>query len=175
MTARGLTLIETLISLSLLAVLAGVLTSWTVTSQRIASETADEVRWETAADAVLSMVRDELVLGDFPDPGDRRSTPRVLLVEESSLRWTSRDPKSGAARSRRLRLDQDGQVVVLDETEVLLGRVAEFRCVVIDNPDDSTEDDEAEITPILRLELVSADDLIAFTEIAVRDMEVRQP
>lgn len=92
---RGLAMIEVLVALGLLGALVFTLTSWIQTTAR-ASTLAEPVRWRVAAEAVLQLIHDDLMTGDFLTEQQRRKSrhPRVL-VENGSLRIRTRAVQGG--------------------------------------------------------------------------------
>ena len=92
---RGLTMIEVLVALGLLSALVLTLTSWIQTTARAAA-LAEPVRWHVAAEAVLQLIHDDLMTGDFltEQQKRRRRQPRVM-VENGSLRIDTRASSSG--------------------------------------------------------------------------------
>lgn len=62
---HGLTLIELVLSLGLLAAVFGVSVSWITLSGRQAAIATGPLRWEAHAQAALRCLEDDLLLGDF--------------------------------------------------------------------------------------------------------------
>lgn len=95
MRRRGLTMIEVLVALGLLSALVFTLTSWIQTTAR-ASTLAEPVRWRVAAEAVLQLIHDDLMTGDFlsEQPRRRNRHPRVM-VEDGSLHIVTRASSGG--------------------------------------------------------------------------------
>ena len=105
---RGLTMIEVLVALGLLSALVLTLTSWIQTTARAAA-LAEPVRWRVAAEAVLQLIHDDLMTGDFLSEQQRRRRrhPRVM-VENGSLRIDTRGVQGGdeiGATVHRYKLD----------------------------------------------------------------------
>ena len=116
---RGLTMIEVLVALGLLSALVLTLTSWIQTTAR-ASTLAEPLRWRVAAEAVLQLIHDDLMTGDFLTEQQRRRNrqPRVM-VENGSLRIRTRAVQGG---------DETGPTVHRYELDALtseLGRTNE--------------------------------------------------
>ncbi len=116
---RGLTMIEVLVALGLLSALVLTLTSWIQITAR-AGALAEPMRWRIAAEAVLQLIHDELMTGDFLTEQQRRKSrqPRVM-AENGSLRIRTRAVQGG---------DETGPTVHRYELEVLtskLGRTNE--------------------------------------------------
>ena len=95
MRRHGLTMIEVLVALGLLSALVLTLTSWIQTTAR-AGALAEPMRWRVAAEAVLQLIHDDLMTGDFQSEQPRRRSrqPRVM-VENGSLRIDTRASVSG--------------------------------------------------------------------------------
>ena len=64
MTTRGMTLLETLASLSLLGLLMAASLGWITASQRSLRDTAAMTNWRRAADMTLAQLHDDLVSGE---------------------------------------------------------------------------------------------------------------
>ena len=60
---RGLTMIELMLAVSLLAVLMLAVTSWIQVTARAGATTIEPARWRGAAEAVLQLIHDDLVTG----------------------------------------------------------------------------------------------------------------
>ena len=92
---RGLTMIEVLVALGLLSALVLTLTSWIQTTAR-AGALAEPVRWRVAAEAVLQLIHDDLMTGDFLTEQQRRRSrhPRVT-AENGSLHIRTRAVQGG--------------------------------------------------------------------------------
>lgn len=71
---RGLSLVEMLVALSLLGALMLALVSWTRLGLGSTQTTVEHERWNASAEAVLQLVQDDLLSGDFPAPSEE---PRV--------------------------------------------------------------------------------------------------
>lgn len=95
MRRRGLTMVEILVALGLLSALMLTVTSWIQTTAR-ASALAEPMRWRIAAQAVLQLIHDDLMTGDFEAGQQRRRSrqPRVM-VESDSLRIDTRTGQAG--------------------------------------------------------------------------------
>ncbi len=118
---RGLTMIEVLVALGLLSALVFTLTSWIQTTAR-AGALAEPVRWRVAAEAVLQLIHDDLMTGDFLTEQQRRRSrqPRVM-VENGSLRIRTRAVQPG---------DETGPTIHRYELDILiseLGRTNEAK------------------------------------------------
>ncbi len=89
----GLTMIEVLVALGLLSALMLTVTSWIQTTVR-ASTLAEPMRWRVAAEAVLQLIHDDLMTGDFEAEQERNQQSRVM-VENGSLRIRTRAVQGG--------------------------------------------------------------------------------
>lgn len=93
MRQRGLTMIEVLVALGLLSALMLTVTSWIQTTVR-ASTLAEPMRWRGAAEAVLQLIHNDLMTGDYLTEQKRTQQPPVM-VEDDSLRIRTRAVQSG--------------------------------------------------------------------------------
>ncbi|MFG0317808.1 MAG: prepilin-type N-terminal cleavage/methylation domain-containing protein [Planctomycetota bacterium JB042] len=85
---RGMTLVEVLAGVALLALLASALAAWTTTTARAARAVEGPLAWEAAARAALRQIEDDLLAGDEignPDAADRVS------VDDGTLRVLTRE------------------------------------------------------------------------------------
>lgn len=89
---RGLTLIELLASLTLVALLTAALAAWTQTTARAAVGADHRLPWLSSAHATLNRIAEDLLVGDFELPKPQ-SAP---------------SPPSGSTRIR----SQDGRLVI---------------------------------------------------------------
>ena len=136
---RGLTMIEVLVALGLLSTLMLTVTSWIQTTVR-ASTLAEPMRWGVAAEAVLQLIHDDLMTGDFEAEQQRRRSrqPRVM-VENGSLRIRTRTVQGGDETGPTIhRYKRDTLTTELGRTNepkrgrhttrLLLDDVASFNC-----------------------------------------------
>lgn len=74
MKHRGLTLIELLATVALLSSIVVAATSWIQIASAAGADALQAARWRNAANAVLALIHDDLVSGDFnsTDPGHRK-------------------------------------------------------------------------------------------------------
>lgn len=93
MRRRGLTMVELLLALALLAGLMVAVASWTQIAGLSGSELARPMRWRVAAEAVLQLIHDDLVTGDFADE-EAASSPRVRVADDA-LSIDSREASIG--------------------------------------------------------------------------------
>ncbi|MCH8166198.1 MAG: prepilin-type N-terminal cleavage/methylation domain-containing protein [Planctomycetes bacterium] len=140
---RGLTMVELLLALSLLSAILLATASWTQVAARTTADSIYPVRWRAAAQAVLQLIHDDLVTGDFTDTqrGRRNQNARVAVVN-GALRIRTRaightGDVTGLAIHRyafdaysgQLRLDQQ-TVTGTRYTRPLLDQVQEWQCVI---------------------------------------------
>ena len=119
---RGLTLIELLIALSLMASLTVALSTWLAMTSRAYADHAAPTRWVAAAEAALGLVHQDLANGDF-EPKHERTR---VEVDQDLLRIRSRDQM---IYSYRLRSDMLFRVEPTGE-RVLLDGVAAWECAL---------------------------------------------
>ncbi len=142
---RGLTIIEVLVSLGLLSALMLTVTSWIQTTVR-ASTLAEPMRWSVAAEAVLQLIHDDLMTGDFEAEQQRRSNREPgVMVENGSLRIRTRTVQGGdeiGQTIHRYELDTfTDELGATNEpkrgrhtTRLLLDDVERFNCRIDDEP-----------------------------------------
>ena len=87
---RAMTLIELLVSLSLLAVISVAAASWMTTMLRTQSTTSADAVWDRSASAILDLIARDLFVVDRLDVGGRGNTPRVEIAD-GNLRIRTRD------------------------------------------------------------------------------------
>lgn len=139
MKRRGLTMIEMLLALVLLALMVVAATGWTTISGRLGAAAIEPLRQEAAVERTFSLIQDDLVSGDFTPPSadaarDPKSRARVR-INDGSLEIDTRVGNSRIYRFDRatLRIDcversRDHQV-----TRRIMCNVADFQCS-IDEP-----------------------------------------
>lgn len=156
---RGLTLVELLAAIAILAAIVAAMSSLTMAASRIQTTVSSSVNWETAANALFSLIKDDLGSGDL------RADDRVV-IEQGVLRIKSRsraetdEQRNGPAEHvyrldgnnlvrERLDLDAAGKTLpgVPGPSRLLVGDVASWNVSVV-------EDDEQRI---LAIELGSLD------------------
>ncbi|MEM1185653.1 MAG: hypothetical protein AAGI53_11730 [Planctomycetota bacterium] len=121
MTRRGLTILETLLALALLAGLSAAAVSWTVGLQRSGHALATMTRWESAAQAALDCLHDDLLSFDRID-----GAPPPLTIGSGEVSFNARD---GGPAAMMYRLSTDGQLFRRrgsDDPRLLVADVAEF-------------------------------------------------
>jgi prepilin-type N-terminal cleavage/methylation domain-containing protein len=62
---RGMTLVELLVALAILAALSVAVSSWTVAAVRTSASVSRNLNWERAATAALDAIISDLITGDF--------------------------------------------------------------------------------------------------------------
>ncbi len=140
---RGLTMLELLLALSLLSAIMLATASWTQVAARASADAIYPVRWRAAAEAVLQLIHDDLVTGDFTDTqrGRRNQNARVEVVDGAIRIRTRAVGNTGDvtglaihryafdAFSGQLQLDQR-TVTGERYTRPLLDHVQEWQCVI---------------------------------------------
>jgi prepilin-type N-terminal cleavage/methylation domain-containing protein len=109
---RGLTMLELLISLALLALMIGVVMTWTRTAAS-ASALAQPARVRHAVQSVFDLVQQDLLVGDFPPESQRQRSQRpsgqdrVEVADGAMLRVRTRDctPGNGGAVTHEYHFD----------------------------------------------------------------------
>jgi type II secretory pathway pseudopilin PulG len=82
---RAMTLLEVVISLTLLGGVVAGAVSWMTFSAATASELGAQVNWEHAARATLELIEDDLLCGDFPPASAH------ITVDDGTLTIATRD------------------------------------------------------------------------------------
>lgn len=107
MTRRGMTLLEVLLALAMLAMLAGAGLSLSTTAAGLRREHGDDLQWRRAAQAALRAIERDLLVGDFDPTADRaRGTARVVL-DGPTLSIRTREGGS----ARRTYAQRDGSLI----------------------------------------------------------------
>ena len=143
MSRRGLTMIEVLVALGLLSALMLTVTSWIQSTAR-ASTLAEPMRWRVAAEAILQLIHDDLITGDFESEQKRNQQLRVM-VENGSLRIRTRTVQGGSETGstiHRYRFDTlTSELGTTNEpergrhtTRLLLDDVNSFDCRIDEEP-----------------------------------------
>lgn len=130
-TSRAMTLIELLVSLSLLAVISMIGASWMTMMLRTQSTAIADGAWDRSASAVLDLLERDIFVVDRLDVGGRGSTPRVGITD-GILRIRTRD--QGIAEVIEYTFNQEKNQITRstigaesrDAGPPLLGEVAEF-------------------------------------------------
>jgi len=96
---RGLTMVETLVSLGILSALLLVVAAWTRVASQAGGAAAATGHWEFAATAVLDLIHLDLASGDtVPARTRRRDAEELVTVEDDALRIRTRSTGTGDAR-----------------------------------------------------------------------------
>lgn len=141
---RGLTMIELLVSLSIFSgVMLGVV-SWIETSTRTSS-LVEPLRWQVAAEAVLQLIHDDLIIGDFPTDRERRrrNTPPQVTVSNNVLEIQTRSQAPGQSASsatHRYSIDRLAGTLMRSaqyprgrrDKRLLLDNVSQWSCTIND-------------------------------------------
>lgn len=95
---RGLTMVEMLVSLSILSALLLVVAAWTRVATQAGGEAAGSARWALAAEAVMDLIQVDLASGDVEPAGRRRGrADERVAVEDGALRIRTRSTVTGDA------------------------------------------------------------------------------
>ena len=141
---RGLTMIELLVSLGIFSgVMLGVV-SWIQTTTRTSS-LVEPMRWLIAAEAVLQLIHDDLIIGDFPTDRERhrRNTPPQVRVSDNVLEIRTRSQAQGQSASsatHRYSIDRLAGTLQrkaqyprgMRDNRLLLDNVREWLCTIND-------------------------------------------
>ena len=96
---RGLTMVETLVSLGILSALLLVVAAWTRVATQASAAAAATGHWELAAEAVLDLIHVDLESGDAVPARPGRGQPdQRVAVEDGALRIRTRSTGTGDAR-----------------------------------------------------------------------------
>jgi prepilin-type N-terminal cleavage/methylation domain-containing protein len=130
---RGMTLVETLVALSLMAALVTVAVSWMTTIVSKQGHVQDRVRWNRAADTVLDQIGRDITQIEMIDQARRGREPRVWIDEDAlHIRTT----ESGRLETMRYAFNSSESTLqrsgVTDRLSTsghppLLGEVSEFQ------------------------------------------------
>ena len=162
-TRSAMTIIETLLSLALLATLMGALASWVSGSMNAYRDISEQQRWRAAAEATLDRIGDDLMAGVFLPNSDGLVTRR-LESESDTLRIESRSFKGGAA-SVEYWFDAREGTVTRDERKK--SPREEIASVLLDSVDTFTvqiemiDSDESIMHAVATITLSSTDGLTA--------------
>ncbi len=88
-SARGTTMLELLVALVLLSALVFTLAAWTRVAGGLSAGSVETVRWRHAAEAVLSLVHDDLSAGDLKE--EERVEVKDTVLEISTRPTSIRD------------------------------------------------------------------------------------
>jgi prepilin-type N-terminal cleavage/methylation domain-containing protein len=133
MTRRGLTLLEVILSLSLLSMLCMVAAGWSSLAAAVTAR--DDPGPDHAVRSVLARIHDDLVAGDWPAVrASRRARPRVI-VDPGRLSVATRAPGLGPIRREYVFDPVTGELHRRDTDAAgrevarrLLDQVHEFAC-----------------------------------------------
>jgi prepilin-type N-terminal cleavage/methylation domain-containing protein len=133
MARRGLTLLEVLLALALLAGLLIGVAAWVGSTARASHDVRAPLGWHGAAERVLQLVADDIATGDFVG-----GTPRMGIIERGlsiSTRETLIADRRGPATHRYVYLPQSDRLVLrvragaFSTERVLLEGVEAFSCL----------------------------------------------
>jgi len=126
--SRGMTMLEVLVALSLLAALSVAAAGWIQVAARACGPTQGRLRWQGAADAVLQLIADDLATGDFQTGLATRD--RVTAFERRLTVWTR---EHGHAERHTYSYSPSGGTLALagaDGDRPLLTRVSAWSCAL---------------------------------------------
>ena len=164
MIRRGLTILETLLALALLAGLTTAAVSWTVDTQRLAQRVGKDARWEATTLAIADRMCDDLVAFDAAD-----GVPPSVDISDDALSIATRD--QGPVEVTYT-LDPDGRLVratEASEPRVLLTGVAGLAMTAV-LLDDS--DPDSRVVGVI-VSIQSTDGATATWTLTLHDREVR--
>jgi prepilin-type N-terminal cleavage/methylation domain-containing protein len=153
---RGLTLIELLCALALLAVMISGLSSWLGIAIRNAPVATERMRFERTAQAALNRIADDLLTGDFA--GARHDEPSIRVQPHSlTVHTRTLGLKRAGDAARHLYEVQEGKLILMESrtaepmstTRRVLGSFAEIHFLLV------TDADRIESQGVLRIELVA--------------------
>lgn len=136
---RGLTMLELLVAVSLLAVLMLGVASWIQVTARAGASDHQPARWRAAAHTVLQLIHDDLVTGDLG--AAQRRTPVEIVDRVLVVRTRVRAPDDIAGPiAHRYKLDTSSNILQLEQrlsngrraTRPLLDDVGEWHCSIDD-------------------------------------------
>ncbi len=151
---RGVTLVELLVSLSLLAMLVSVAVSWMTTTVSRQGRDLEQSRWLRSANLVLDQVGRDLSQLEMVDDEWRRGDPRVWLEGETLFIRTT---EVGVPSTLRYALDSQGGClertsvdaqIIGDQAAPLLGEAESLNIEI-------TMPSETQALPSLRVEIRS--------------------
>ena len=152
---RGITLVELLATLSLLAILMVVSVSWMTTVLRSQTQSMNQVRWSRASIAVLDLIGQDVLTVDRLDVNARRNSPRIT-VENNILRIRTRDGRGVGvqryaidASSNNIRRQRDGDRLPIGPV-ALLGETKTLECVIVLSS-------EERAMPVLKVSIIAND------------------
>lgn len=138
MNRRGVTLVETLAALFLIATIAITIVAWTTGLQRDAVSLADQLRWQLSAERALDVIADASLDGVLYDPSVRAKVrgqaSRARIEPDGRLLITAIAWHADSVVS--FRFDEGNERLLLDtantdESRVLIGALvnAEFQLI----------------------------------------------
>ena len=136
---RGLTMLELLVAVSLLAMLMLGVASWIQVTARAGAAGSEPGRWRGAAQAVLQLIHDDLVTGDLGAAGREKPVEIVDRVLVVRTRVRVSDDAVGPI-AHRYKFDTSSNTLKLEQrlangrrtTRPLLDDVGEWKCSIDD-------------------------------------------
>ena len=142
---RGLTLVELLAAIAILAAIMAAMSSLTMAASRIQTTVSSSVNWETSASALFSLIKDDLGSGDL-GVDDRVVIEQGVLRIKSRSRAETEEQRNGPAMHvyrldgkdlvrGRLDLDAAGTTLlgVPGPSRLLVGDVANWNVSVVED------------------------------------------
>jgi len=150
--SRAMTLIELLVSLSLLAIISVVSASWMSMMLRTQSTVSADASWEGSGFAALGLIERDLLVVDRLDVGGRGDTPRVEIFD-GKLRIRTRENRyvgviEYSLDSTKKQIFRNTGTASRSADPPLLGDVEEFSFEI-------EEQSEILPLPLLRVRLMS--------------------
>lgn len=135
---RALTLIETLLTLALLAAIVAASASWTALAGRFGSQAVEPMRREAVADAAFTRIYDDLATGDFDErraasrKDSAANAPERVRLKDAALEIDGRAGVSHVYRLERAsrRLERIERTPSGNRTRILIEDVVEFTCAL---------------------------------------------
>jgi len=154
-TRRGITLVELLVTLSLLTIMSVVSVSWMTTVLGAQTRLTSQADWHRASIAVLDLIGQDMLTVDRLDAGSRSRTPRIVVEDNTLSIRTRNDNGVGTQRyifdpnTHQIRRQRVGERAQSNPT-ALLGDTQVFECVLAFPSDERA-------MPLLSVSLVAND------------------
>jgi type II secretory pathway component PulJ len=132
---RGLSMIETLLALALLAAIVAASASWTAMASRVAAQATEPAQREAVVETLFGLIHEDLVSGDF-DPEARRAREQAIheraRTQDNELEIQGRGSTKHTYRLDRSahRLERVERSRNDVESRRLLEGVTQFTCVL---------------------------------------------
>jgi prepilin-type N-terminal cleavage/methylation domain-containing protein len=144
--SRGMTLVELLLALTLMASTMAAVLSWTRTTAEAETAMTKDSRWRRSAHALMRSIHDDVRTGDLhpaPAEGEEQPEPRIIAID-GSVTINTRSPASRTGQAfKRYALSQGAVLLEISEQEggergrlltspLVLGDVSELDCELVD-------------------------------------------